>query len=333
MVTPRRRIARLVFCVVSAVVAVGVSITLRVAVTNYRGELGDFARRPRSEIAQHPERTGIAGLTEVSIIGGGERLAGWYAPSRNRGAVLLIHGAQADRSSVVAETQILARAGFGVLALDLPGQGASDGRTFWGVPERRAISTAVGWLRGREDVDADRIGAFGHSMGAYVLTQAAVVDERLHALTLAACPTDIVEQNWVTSGSWGLLSRLPAYLALRVSGMPLDDLPKDLVGRISPRPVFLLGGELDATVPEYMVRQLFARAGHPKEIWIVAGAHHGDYAAVAPREYAARLEDFFRRTLLGRRDAKSGRLFPGYSIKVGVNSGADAAGSKRASES
>jgi uncharacterized protein len=283
----------------AALVALGLVFVLRIAVLNYLGERSDFTRWPRSEISQHPDQTGIAGLHEVIFSAPGQpRLAGWYAPSRNRAAVILVHGTGADRAGVIAETRMLADAGFGALAIDLPGQGASEGHSLWGVQERKAISAAVDWLSTRAEVDPGRVGAFGFSMGAYVLTQAAVLEPRLRAVTLAASPTDVVEQNWVTSGRWGLLSQLPQYWALRVSGMPLDMLPKDVIGRIAPRPVFLINGELDTSVPPFMARQLAAAAGDPKELWMVPGAHHGDYAQIAPRQYRERLIDFFRRTLL-----------------------------------
>jgi dipeptidyl aminopeptidase/acylaminoacyl peptidase len=290
---------RIAIYAAGAALAIGLLLALRIAAKNYLAERSDFVRWPAAEISRHPERSGIAGLHEVSFSAVGEpQVAAWYAPSRNRAAVVLVHGTGSDRSALLAETRILADAGFGVLALDLPGQGASGGNTLWGDPERHAISAAVVWLSSRNEVDPERIGGFGLSMGAYVLAQAAVLDKRLRAVTLAACPNDVVEQNWVISDSWGLLSQWPTYWALRASGMPLDMLPKDIVGDISPRAVLILEGELDETVPPYMARQLFAAAREPKEMWMVPGAHHGDYARVAPIEYAARLTDFFSRRLL-----------------------------------
>jgi dipeptidyl aminopeptidase/acylaminoacyl peptidase len=271
---------------------------LRIGIKNYRGEMSDFERTPPTELSRHPERTAIAGLREISFSApGGPRLAAWYAPSRHGAAVVLIHGTGADRSSLLFETGALADAGLGVLALDLPGQGASEGQSSWGVPERLAIVAAVAWLGARDEVDPQRIGGFGVSMGAYVLAQAAVLEHRLRAVALAGCPTDVVEQNWVASNKWGLLSQLPTYWALRASRMPLDMLPKDIVGAIAPRPVFILGGEFDRAVPAYMARQLFAAAGEPKALWIVPRAHHVDYARVAPQEYGARLTEFFQRVL------------------------------------
>jgi uncharacterized protein len=115
---------------------------------------------------------------------------------------------------------------------------------------------------------------------------------------LSASPSDVVEQNWWASSRWGLLSQLPASWALRASGMPLDMQPRDVIGAIAPRAVFILGGELDDIVPVFMARQLYQSAGEPKELWIVHGARHGDYARVAPQEYNARLVEYFRRNLL-----------------------------------
>ncbi|MDP8986295.1 MAG: alpha/beta fold hydrolase [Pseudomonadota bacterium] len=270
-----------------------------IAIRSYRDALADFVRTPSTEISRHPERTSIAGLREICLSAPGEaRLAGWYAPSSNRAAIVLIHGTGADRSSLLFETGVLADSGFGVLALDLPGQGASEGQSSWGGAERLAIMAAVGWLAAREEVDPQRIGGLGLSMGAYVLAQSAVLDHRLRAVVLAGCPTDVVEQNWVASKKWGWLSQLPTYWALRASRMPLDMLPKDVVGAIAPRPIFIVGGEFDRVVPAYMARQLFAAAREPKLLWVVPRAQHVDYARIAAQEYGLRLTEFFGHALL-----------------------------------
>ncbi len=280
-----------------AVFILGVMVWI--AARSYWDERSDYVRNPPTDIARHPEKTGIAGLREISLTAPGEpTVMAWYAPPRDtRAAIVLVHGTGSERSSLLFETRVLAAAGFGVLALDLPGQGASGGRTMWGVPERRAIGTAVEWLTHRAEVDPHRIGAFGMSMGAYVLTQAAVLDPRIEAVTLAAAPTDVVELNWLATSRWGLLSQLPCYWALRVAGTPLDMTPKDVIGRIAPRHLLIVNGDRDGLVPEWMSRQLFDAAGNPKELYIVHGAHHADYSITAPRDYAARLVEFYRRTL------------------------------------
>jgi dipeptidyl aminopeptidase/acylaminoacyl peptidase len=285
--------------IIVAIIAIVLVLGLRLAARSFWEERADYVRTAPKAISRHPERTGISGLAEISFAdASGHRMAGWYAPSQNRAAIVLVHGTGADRSSLLFETGFLAQAGFGVLAFDLPGQGASEGRTRWGVPERQAISAAVDWLSARTDVDPERIGGFGSSMGAYVMTQAAVLDPRLRAVTLAASPNDVVEQNWLATDGWGLLTQIPNYLALRAYGQSLDMMPKHVIGKIAPRPVFIIGGELDELVPKFMALQLYAAAGDPKELWIVPGARHVDYARVAAEEYRTRTTEFFKRTLL-----------------------------------
>ncbi len=56
-------------------------------------------------------------------------------------------------------------------------------------------------------------------------------------------------------------------------------------------------GVADREISPQMVMRLYAKARAPKAIWIVPGAHHGDYSVVAPAEYARRLSDFYAREL------------------------------------
>jgi dipeptidyl aminopeptidase/acylaminoacyl peptidase len=132
---------------------------LLILVKSYMGGRADYVRSPPADISRHPERTEIPRLREISFTAAdGSRIAAWYAESANRAAVVLVHGTDSDRSAVLWETRVLAKAGFGALALDLPGQGASGGRTYWGVPDSQAISAAVSWLTARPEVDPLRIG-------------------------------------------------------------------------------------------------------------------------------------------------------------------------------
>src|ERR1700719_1577212 len=88
----------------------------RIAYRHYDTVMYDFAPAAQTELSKHPERVGIAGLEEVSFQSSdGTRLAGWYGPSKNRAAIVLTHGTNADRSSMVEETRMLSEAGFGVL--------------------------------------------------------------------------------------------------------------------------------------------------------------------------------------------------------------------------
>ena len=59
----------------------------------------------------------------------GRKLAAWYVPSRNGAAVLVSHGSGGSRGRVPRHVRMLARHGYGVLALDNPGNGESQGHS------------------------------------------------------------------------------------------------------------------------------------------------------------------------------------------------------------
>ncbi|MFC5263172.1 alpha/beta hydrolase [Kribbella qitaiheensis] len=72
-------------------------------------------------------------------------LAGWYIPSRNRAAVVLLHGAGSTRSSVLEHAVVLARHEYGVLLFDARGHGRSGGRAMdfgW----RGTLQEGLEWL-------------------------------------------------------------------------------------------------------------------------------------------------------------------------------------------
>jgi uncharacterized protein len=274
----------------------GLLAALGIAVKSYLGGASDFARWPAARISSHPEQTGIAGLVAVTFKAtDGTALAGWYAPSRNRRAIVLAHGTNTDRSALLPETRLLAAAGFGVLAFDFPGQGASAGHTTWGDGERRALAGAVNWLAARSDVSSERIGGLGTSFGGVILAQVAALESRLRAVALISTPGDVVEETRLANSRWGPLTVLPAMWVLKRFGMDREKRPLDVIGEIAPRAVFIVGGELDTWVPESMTQELFAAAREPKELWIVPHGGHGGFADSAPRDYSDRLIQFFSR--------------------------------------
>jgi pimeloyl-ACP methyl ester carboxylesterase len=132
-------------------------------------------------------------------------------------------------------------------------------------------------------------------MGGYMMAQVAAKDARLRAVVLAGTPGDAIEQlNWEYR-AWGPLAQWPAVWAIRHAGMrPEEQRPIDVVRAIAPRPLLVVGGSDDHIVPMAMTRALFDAAAAPKDLLVVAGAHHGDYASILPDDFGARLVAFYR---------------------------------------
>ncbi|MYC84882.1 MAG: alpha/beta hydrolase [Acidimicrobiia bacterium] len=95
--------------------------------------------------------------------------------------LVFIHGAALDKTTWQLQTRYFAHHGFSVLAVDLPGHGASDG------PVLGAIEDYADWVA--ELVAAAGFGEahlVGHSMGALIALEAAARHPR-RATTLTMC--------------------------------------------------------------------------------------------------------------------------------------------------
>jgi uncharacterized protein len=282
--------------VIACVVAVVIAMAGLIALRSYRAALaGLFQVDPPSPLLRRPADTGIAGLTNVSFtMAGGLKLGAWYAPSRNGAAVLVTHGTNSDRSTMLPELRVLADAGYGVLAFDWPGLGESQGQVRWDGQARSALVAALDWLSAQPGVDPTRIGGLGFSIGAFVMAQVAASDQRLRAVVLEAPPPDFRDYTRINRSRWGILSQWSALWALRGTGiLDPDFAPVRLVHRISPRPLLLLVGSQDTEVPTVLVTKVFNAAGEPKALWVVPGASHGGYVQAGASEYTRRIAAFF----------------------------------------
>ncbi len=100
----------------------------------------------------------------------GVPLAAWWVSPPNESspsAAVLVHGWEGDKSNlqVVETARVYARAGYGVLMLDLRGHGGSGGeRRTLGYKETRDVHGALSWLE-EEGFEAGEVVLHGWSMG------------------------------------------------------------------------------------------------------------------------------------------------------------------------
>lgn len=277
-------------CVVTLTVVPAALIALR----SYRQQSAVFfpERRP---VGVSKAAAKLDGVLDASFGADGATLRGWYVPSKNRAAVIFVHGSGGDRASLLYEARLLANRGYGVLAYDLPGHGESGGEIRWAEPERASLRAALTWLAARPEVDGLRIGALGFSLGGYVVAQVAATDERVRAVVLSGTPADPVEQVRFQHRRFSWLTQAPALWVLFRGGMDLKLRAVDYVDKLAPRPLLVIHGSEDATVPSVMAEQLFARAQQPKELLLLQGAGHGHFDPFP--EYGLRLTTFFDRAL------------------------------------
>ncbi|WP_141327086.1 alpha/beta hydrolase [Myxococcus sp. AB025B] len=231
----------------------------------------------------------------------GLTLRGWYVPSQNRAAVVLVHGFADNRAQLLFEARALAQAGYGVLLFDLRAHGESGGdRVTWGDLERRDVTAALDFVAARPDVDPARLGLFGFSMGGTTALLVAEHDARVKAVAAAGAYPALEADVYSGYGRWGALSAEPVLWTLRRAGVDMDAVrPIDGMCQLKGRPLLLVNGDVDPDAPAKLQASLFRAACEPKTLWVVEGAGHGEYARVAPEEYARRLREHFDRALLG----------------------------------
>jgi dienelactone hydrolase len=235
----------------------------------------------------------------------GLRLAGWYVPSRNRAAVVVFPG----RKGPQRQTRMLVRHGYGVLLFDRRGEGDSDGDpNVFGWQGERDVHAAVDYLRSRADVDPDRIGGIGLSVGGEMMIEAAAKSDRLGAIVSEGAGVRSIREALAmdapTTTKW-LGAVLVHAVVTPAVALFSNDLPppslEDLAPRIAPRPAFFVyatpgqGGEAELN------EVFYDAAREPKEIWDVPGAEHTGGIEAQPAEYERRVVGFFDRVLLGQR--------------------------------
>ena len=236
---------------------------------------------------------------EVSVpTADGRALSAWYVPSRNGAAVLLMHGSGGSRERTVRHIRMLARHGYGVLALDLPGNGESEGHSNgFGDNAQPAVDAALRWISRRPDVEPERIAGFGLSLGAEVLIEAAARDQRLRAVVAdgATRPPDAQDVRDPGAGE-----RAVTWLAITgvraVSGMRTSTSLKEIIERIAPRPVLLVAaGGFPQEIPANRIYK--EHAGPTAELYELPEAGHTGGLRSRPAEYERRTTAFLDRAL------------------------------------
>jgi uncharacterized protein len=251
--------------------------------------------------ANDPARPDALPVEDVSFNAtDGVSLSGWLVRAApGAPAVVLVHGFKGSRLDMVPWARVLHEAGFNVLLFDTRACGKSGGATVGlGATEPRDISGAVSLAEGA--FDTPKVAVIGISLGAGASILAAAADARIAAVVADSAWTDqdiqLSHLDFVPVGP--VRFPLPPYGPAAASAMVGADVtkarPLDVIGRIAPRPVFLIHSADDdnATTPVTGARALYEAAGEPKQIWIAPRGGHVGAINAFPDEYRSRLLAF-----------------------------------------
>ena len=228
----------------------------------------------------------------------GLELEGWYIPSRNGAAVISFPG----RNGSQRQARMLARHGYGVLLFDRRGEGRSEGTpNSWGWGGEADVMAAIDYLQRRPDVEDDRIGGIGLSVGGEMMIEAAAETDELKAVVSDGAGArsynedKLHDEPGVSKVLGGLMSvTKTASVAVFSNQSPPDSL-KDLAARAE-EPLLLIAAP-NSGHGEELNRDYARAAGENATLWEIPEAHHVGGLQARPEEYERRVVGFFDEAL------------------------------------
>lgn len=260
----------------------------------------------RKMVDRTPAEYGIP-YEEVKVTSDdGFELVGWFIPPQNGAVIMAQHGYKGSRMGMLEEAEILYRHGYGVLVTSVRAHDMSEGELItFGYYEMQDLEAWFQYLLTRPEVDPERIGILGNSMGASMAIQYAAQNEQIKAVVAQSAFSSLDD---TVSTSVEAFTGLPAFpfgplivfwaeLELGADSSLID--AKEWIGQLSPRPVLLLHGGKDGAIDKDSADRLFQAAGEPKELWYEPELGHAEFDTTLPEEFERRVVGFFDRYLLG----------------------------------
>jgi pimeloyl-ACP methyl ester carboxylesterase len=229
----------------------------------------------------------------------GVRLSGWYVPSTNGAAVVLLHGAGSTRSSVLDHARVLARHGFGVVLFDARGHGRSGGRAMdFGWYGDEDTSAAVAFLESQPDVENGRIAAVGMSMGGEEAIGAAAADRRIRAVVAEGATNRVVaDKEWLSEehGWRGAIQEGIEWLTYSITDVLTNADPPislhDAVAEAAPHPALLIAAGNVATERQ-AASYIASASSETVDVWVVPDSAHTGALDAHPAEWEGRVTRF-----------------------------------------
>ena len=276
-------------------------LLLSLTALSCQGCVGRMFYYPDRTVYDTPSRHGLP-YEEVTFRSpDGTKLSGWFVPAVGapKGTVIHFHGNAQNMTAHFAYVSWLPAEGFNLFVFDYRGYGRSEGR-----PERRGLYedsvAAISYLQSRRDVDRDRVLVFGQSLGG-ANAIAAVGGSGFSGIRGVAIESAFSSYREIIRDKLGqmpLLSLLKWPLSYILIGDSYS--PDAVAGRIAPVPLLLIYGTDDPVVPYRHGKELYDRAGEPKELWTIDGGGHTEAFTEPGSPHRRRLVEFFDRALRGR---------------------------------
>lgn len=243
-----------------------------------------FTDHPQEQRAAHERavacfRRGTGTLSPpaepVRVPYAGSTLAAYLrVPPGRPPVVIMIPGLDSVKEELQATAEYLLARGLAVIAVDGPGQGESEYELPIEPAYERVTTAVADYLKGRDDIDPDRIGVFGVSLGGYYAARSAAYEPRVRAAVALAGPYrwdldwDLLPPQTRTTFQHRSGAASPAEARERAAALTLED--------AAPRitcPLLVAAGGQDRLVPPYHAERLAREAPHAELLMDPEGSH------------------------------------------------------------
>jgi 2,6-dihydroxypseudooxynicotine hydrolase len=189
--------------------------------------------------------------------------------------LLMAPGLDSTKEEMDAYEQPFLARGVATLSFDGPGQGEGEYDFAIRGDYEVAVAAVFDWLAGRDDVDRERAGLWGVSLGGYYAPRAAAFDKRIKACIALAGPYDF-------GAAWDQLPALTREtFRVRAKCATPEDAKRHagtlslegLASRIT-CPIFIVTGKLDRVIPWQDAERLGREVAGPVELMIVEDGNH-----------------------------------------------------------
>jgi len=210
--------------------------------------------------------------------------------------VLMVMGLDSAKEEMHTNEQLFLDRGMATLAVDGPGQGEAEYNLPICPEFEKPVAAAIDWLETRDDIDPERIGIWGVSLGGYSAPRAAAYEPRIKACISLTGPFDFAEA----------FDRAPpltrnAFIARSFSDSP--EAARDVAARMTlveaapliRCPLHVVGGALDRVLPPEHAERLANSASGPTVLTMIPDGTH--VANNRPYKYRPRVADWMSEIL------------------------------------
>lgn len=189
--------------------------------------------------------------------------------------VLLLPGLDSTKEEFFSWENVFLKRGLATFSLDGPGQGECGYNSHIRPDYEAAVSTALDTLTKREDIDVNRIGLAGVSLGGYYAPRAAAFEPRVKAAVGNCGP-------WNFAECWSILPSLTRAAFQHHSGAKNQEEAKAKANKLSldgaaqkiKQPLLIIHGKLDRLIPWEQAHKIVNAVGSNAELAMFENGNH-----------------------------------------------------------